>query len=139
MRNYTYLTLMALLISWVAGLGTHALLSIPLYGSIKGGDTQMIAIWSPLFMLIAWGLFILLPEKQLLKVYRKSAIWGFAAFTTAYALLCFTLLIGWIFLENGSFLIVYADAGVIGFAFGLSFCLLTRWSEKHYRRPSCIY
>ncbi|EMR02616.1 hypothetical protein [Cesiribacter andamanensis] len=139
MKSYTYLTLAAMLISWAAGLGGHALLSIPLYGSVAGGDTQMVAFWSAPFMLLAWGLFILLPEKWILKVYRKRSRWGFVLFTTGYALLTFTLLIGWIFLQSGNFWIVYADAAVIGGVFGLAFRLLVRWSEKHYRRPSSIY
>jgi hypothetical protein len=139
MNGYTYLTLQALGISWVAGLVGHALLSIPLYGSPKGGDTQLIAFWSAFFMLLAWGLFFRLPEKWIINVYRKSSLWGFTLFTTAYALLSFTLLIGWLFLESGNFLIVFADAALIGGVFGLSFCLLVRWREKRYRRPTSIF
>jgi hypothetical protein len=139
MKRYTRLTLLALGMSWAAGLGGHALLSIPLYGSAKGGDTQLIAFWSAPFMLLAWGLFIRLPEKWIINVYRGSSLWGFVLFTTGYALLAFTLLIGWLFLQSRSFWIVFVDTALIGAVFGLSFRLLVRWHEKQYRRPTSIY
>lgn len=138
MRRYSLLTLLALLVSWAAGLGTHALLSLLLYGSTDGGDTQPMAFWSAFFLLIAWGLFIQLPEKQLSKLYSTTTLARFVLFTTLYALFCFSLLIGWIFLWHRSFLIVYLDAAMIGCVFGLSLRGLAKWSEKHYRRRSCI-
>ena len=122
MKSYPLITAIALLLAWVGGLGTHALISIKLYRNASAGDTQLIAFWILPFLLIAWAVFILLPKKLIIGIYNRSTPAGFICFTTLYALLSFTLLIGWLFLIDWVFLIVFADAAAIGLVFGFVFC-----------------
>lgn len=100
--------------------------SIREYGSVEDGDTDIIAFWSLIFILLAYGLFIQIPKKWVVRAVDKYNFLVFILISTVYALTAFTLLIGWLFLIGNTFLGVFLDAATVGMIFGITFWISRR-------------
>lgn len=121
MKSYPIVSFISMLSGWLGGILFHGLVSILLYDSVSGGDTGVVAFWSFWFVLLAYGLFIMLPEQFMLRMFWRCNHWQFLIFTSFYGLLSFTLLIGWLFFLGDTFQLVFADAMVMGLIYGLVF------------------
>ncbi|RDC61870.1 hypothetical protein [Adhaeribacter pallidiroseus] len=126
LKNYSSHSLISLLLGWLVSLVTHSIWGFFKHGSLISSDTLTVGFWSFFFLLIAYGLFIQLPEKLITKALYKYNLITFSICSTFYALTVFTLMIGWAFFLYSNFYVVFLDAGAIGLVFGLSF-----WSISH--------
>ena len=135
MKSYTLATTLALIVGWVAALLFHSLFSILIFGGLKGGDFTVVAFWSFLFLMLANGLFIQVPERFIGRLCRRISRLKFILISIFYALVCFTLLIGWLWIQaiyndgNRTFgIVVYAEAVIIGLGFGICFPRLWKYA-----------
>jgi len=120
-KSYLRASTFALLLAWAAAIIIHGIRSLLAFGNLKGYDTVVIAFWSFTFMMLANGLFIQWPEKFISNFCRSNNYSTFVLASTAYAIIAFLLMIGWLFFLSGAFLIVFDDALIIGLVFGLLF------------------
>src|SRR5690606_4819092 len=80
------------------------------------------------FLLIYYGLFILIPSKRIVNLSEKIGVLNFTLLSGLYAIIGFTILIGWGFLISNNFLGVFLDAFICGLIFGLTFHLI--WNRN---------
>ncbi|OMP32855.1 hypothetical protein BKM32_00670 [Mangrovimonas sp. DI 80] len=113
---------------WIGQIITHIIWSNLRYGNASSGDTGVVIFWSSFFLLIYYSLFILLPGKRIIKLSENNGILIFTILSGVYALIGFTILIGWVFLISNNFLGVFIDASICGVIFGLTFHLI--WNKK---------
>jgi len=128
MKNFKKISFFALVLGWIGQIITHIIWSNLRYENASGGDIGVVIFWSSFFLLIYYGLFILIPSKKITKLSEKIRILYFTLLSGFYALIGFTILIGWVFLVSNDFLGVFLDAFVCGLIFGLTFHLL--WNKK---------
>lgn len=128
MKHYKKTSFFALSLGWIGQIISHIIWSNLKYGNASGGDIGVIIFWSSFFLLIFYGIFILLPGKWIVQLAEKIGISLFTLLSGVYALLGFTVLIGWGFLMSGNFNGVFLDALVCGLIFGLTFHLI--WNKK---------
>ncbi len=128
MKNFKKISFFALVLGWIGQIITHIVWSNLRYDSASGGDTGVVIFWSSFFLLIYYGLFILIPSKRIAKLSENIGILNFSLLSGVYALIGFTILIGWGFLMSNNFLGVFIDALVYGLIFGLTFHLI--WNKK---------
>lgn len=128
MKNFKKISFLSLTLSWIGLIITHIIWSNIQYNSASGGDIGVILFWSAFFMIIHYGLFILIPQKWIVKLTEKLPVFLFTFFFGIYALISFIILIGWGFLIT-NFYGVFLDAFVCGTIFGFSFYIF--W--KNYR------
>ena len=127
MKNFKKISFLSLTLGWIGLILTHVIWSNLKYDNASGGDTGVILFWASLFLLIFYGLFILIPQKRIVKLIEKLNLISFAILSGVYSLLGFIILIGWIFLKS-DFIGVFLDAFVCGIIFGLTFYLV--WNNK---------
>ena len=135
MKSYTLATTLALMVGWVAALLFHVLMSILVFGSLKSGDFTIVAFWSFLFAMLANGIFVQIPERFISRLCRRISRLKFVLISIFYALACFTLLIGWLWIQsiyndgNRTFgIVVYVEAAIIGLGFGICFPRLWKYA-----------
>ncbi len=128
MKNFKKTSFLSLTLGWIGLIITHVIWSNLRYENASGGDTGVILFWDSFFLLIFYGLFILIPQKRIVKLTEKLTLTSFTLLSGIYAILGFTILIGWGFLMSGNFDGVFLDAFVCGLIFGLSFHLI--WNKK---------
>lgn len=128
MKPFQKISFLALSLGWIGQIINHIIWSNLIYGNASSGDTGVVLFWSSFFLLIFYGLFILLPQKWIVQLANKIEIVPFTLLSGAYALLGFTVLIGWGFLMSGYFYIVFLDAFVCGLIFGLTFHYI--WNKR---------
>jgi hypothetical protein len=128
MKRYALASTLALIIGWIAAILFHSIFSISVYGSLRGGDLGIIIVWSFIFMMLSNGFFVQLPHSTISHFCRRSSRRKFLLASVLYALTCFTILIGWLWIQaiyndaNRAFgLAVYAEAAIIGLGFGFFF------------------
>ena len=128
MKSYALASTLALIIGWIAALLFHSVFSISVYGSLRGGDLGIIIFWSFIFMMLANGFFIQLPQSAISRFCRRTSRSNFILTSVLYAVACFTILIGWLWIQaiyngsNRSFgIVVYSEAAIIGLGFGFFF------------------
>ncbi|WP_396633307.1 hypothetical protein [Maribacter sp. R86514] len=127
MKNFKKISFLALTFGWIGLIITHIIWSNLRYNDASGGDVGVILFWSSLFLLIFYGLFILIPRKLIVKLSEKLNVILFSIISGIYSLLGFVILIGWLFLQS-DFSGVFLDALVCGLIFGFSFH--TMWTKK---------
>lgn len=127
MKNFKKISFLALTFGWIGLIVTHIIWSNLRYDDASGGDTGVILFWASLFLLIFYGLFILIPQKIIVKLTKKLNVILFSIISGIYALAGFIILIGWLFLRS-DFSGVFLDALVFGVIFGFSFHTL--WTKK---------
>jgi len=121
MEHFKKISFLALVLGWIGQIITHITLSIWRYESASGGEIGVVLFWSAVFMLIFYGLFILLPKKWIVELAEKFGIVQFTVLSGVYGLIGFTVLIGWGFLMANNFHDVFLDAFVSGLIFGFTF------------------
>ena len=128
MKHFKKISFLALTLGWIGQIISHIIWSNLEYGSASGGDIGVVISWSSFFLLIFYAFFILLPRKQITNLSERIGILKFTLLSGLYALIGFTILIGWLFLTSGNFLGVYIDAFICGLIFGLTFHWI--WNKK---------
>jgi len=128
MKHFKKISFLALALGWIGQIITHIIWSNLRYENASGGDTGVIIFWSSFFLLIYYGLFILIPSKRIAKLSENIGILSFTLLSGIYTLIGFTILIGWGFLMSNNFLGVFIDAFICGLIFGLTFHLI--WNKK---------
>ena len=130
MKNYLSKSFLSLVIGYIFLAITHIVWSIIEYGDAESGDIGVVLFWSCFFLIIYYLLFLILPRKLILKL--KSRISGslFILLSGIYAIIGFTILIGWAFLMSGNFLGVFLDAFVFGITYGICFENFTQLKTK---------
>ena len=128
MKHFKKISFLALVLGWIGQIITHIIWSNLRYDNASGGDTGVVIFWSSFFLLIYYGLFILLPRKRIAKLAENIEILNYTLLSGIYALIGFTILIGWGFLISSNFLGVFIDAFACGLIFGLTFHYL--WNKK---------
>lgn len=110
----------------------------------RADDLGVIIFWSAIFVTIAWLIFILLPLRWLNHSSKIFSYPIFPIFTGIYAVIVFTILIGWLFLKS-DFKVVFWIAFLIGVLFGSIYLALIRSSrivkkmqESWFMRTSVI-
>lgn len=129
MKNFKKISFLSLTLGWIGIIITHVIWSNLTFENASGGDTGMILFWASLFLLLFYGLFILIPQKGIVKLTEKLNLASFTLLSGIYALLGFIILIGWIFLRS-DFIGVFLDAFVCGIIFGFSFHSL--WNKNRH-------
>jgi len=127
-KNYKKISFLSLTLGWIGLIITHIIWSKIRYENASAGDTGVIIFWSSFFLLVFYGLFIILPRKRIAKLAENIGIVQFTLLFGVYALIGFTILIGWGFLMSNNFLEVFIDAFVCGLIFGLTFHYI--WNKK---------
>jgi hypothetical protein len=107
----------AVAFGWMALIVSHASFSRLYYGDVASGDLDVVAFWATLFLLIYNALFIQLPSKWITRISHRLSFPQFVLASTLYALVGFTILIGWAFISS-DFLVVFFDAAVFGLVQG---------------------
>ena len=128
MKNFKKTSFLSLTLGWIGLIITHIIWSNLRYENASGGDTGVVLFWASFFLLIFYGLFILIPQKRIVKLTEKLTLTSFTLLSGIYALIGFTILIGWGFLMSDNFYGVFLDAFVYGLIFGLTFHLI--WNKK---------
>jgi len=128
MKNFHKISFLALVLGWIGQIITHIIWSNIRFENASGGDIGVVIFWSSFFILIYYGLFVLVPKKRIAKLSENIGILNFTLLSGLYGLIGFTILIGWIFLISNNFLGVFIDAFVGGIIFGLTFHYL--WNNK---------
>ena len=128
MKNFKKTSFLSLTLGWIGLIITHIIWSNIRYENASGGDTGVVLFWASFFLLIFYGLFILIPQKRIVKLTEKLTLTSFTLLSGIYALIGFIILIGWIFLTSDNFYGVFLDAFVCGLIFGLTFHLI--WNKK---------
>nr|WP_298994638.1 hypothetical protein [uncultured Polaribacter sp.] len=128
MKNFKKTSFLSLTLGWIGLIITHIILSNLRYENASGGDTGVVLFWSSFFLLIFYVLFILIPQKRIIKLSEKLNLALFTFFSGIYSLIGFTILVGWGFLMANHFYEVFLDAFVCGLIFGLTFHLI--WNKK---------
>ncbi|PQJ16662.1 hypothetical protein [Aureicoccus marinus] len=128
MKNFKKISFFALVLGWIGQIITHIILSNLVANNAAGGETGMVIYWSSFFILIYYGLFILIPSKRIAGLSENIGILGFTLLSAIYAVIGFTILIGWLFLVSWIWFEVFLDAFICGLIFGLTFHLL--WNKK---------
>ena len=128
LKNFKKISFFAIILGWIAQIITHIFLSNLKYGNATGGDIGVVVFWSSFFILIFYVLFILIPNKRIVRLSEKLSIFNFTLLSGFYALIGFTILIGWGFLMAKNFLEVFIDAFICGIVFGYSFYIT--WNKK---------
>ena len=94
MKNFKKISFFALVLGWIGQIITHIIWSNLRYENASGGDIGVVIFWSSFFLLIYYGLFILIPSKKITKLSEKIRILYFTLLSGFYALIGFTILIG---------------------------------------------
>jgi len=128
MKNFKKTSFLSLTLGWIGLIITHIIWSNLRYENASGGDTGVVIFWASFFLLIFYGLFILIPKKRIVKLTEKLTLPSFTILSGIYALIGFIILIGWLFLMSDNFYGVFIDAFVCGLIFGLTFHLI--WNKK---------
>ena len=128
MKNFKKTSFLSLTFGWIGLIITHIIWSNLIYENASVGDTGVVLFWASFFLLIYYGLFILIPQKRIVKLTEKLTLTSFTLLSGIYALIGFTILIGWGFLMSDNFYGVFLDAFVCGLIFGLTFHLI--WNKK---------
>ena len=72
--------------------------------------------------MLANVLFVQLPKKLILRASGRTGHFTFTAISAAYAILAFTMLTGWVFVNQpGTYLSLTACAAIIGSTAGFAF------------------
>ncbi|WP_169515157.1 hypothetical protein [Hymenobacter norwichensis] len=133
MKSYTLASTLALLVGWGVAMLFHSFFSLATGGNLKSADTIVVAFWSFLFTMLANGLFIQCPEKYISRYCRSHSRITFLFFSIAYAVIAFTIIIGWLFLST-DFWVVYIDAALIGLGYGI--CFPRFWKHSIPNNPT---
>lgn len=128
MKNFKKTSFLSLTLGWIGLIITHIIRSNLRYDNASSGDIGVVLFWASFFLLIFYGLFILIPQKKIVKLTEKLNLSLFTFLSGIYALIGFTILIGWGFLIAEHFYEVFLDAFVCGLIFGLTFHLI--WNKK---------
>ena len=72
MKNFKKVSFFALVLGWIGQIITHIVWSNLRFENASGGDTGVVIFWSSFFLLIYYGLFILIPRKKLSNFPKKS-------------------------------------------------------------------
>ena len=92
MKNFKKISFLALTFGWIGLIVTHIIWSNLRYDDASGGDTGVILFWASLFLLIFYGLFILIPQKTIVKLTKKLNVILFSIISGVYALAGFIIL-----------------------------------------------
>ena len=135
MKHFKKISFLSLTIGWIGIIICHIIWSNYRFENASSGDIGVVLFWSAFFILIYYGLFILIPQKRIAKLAEKRNLASFTLLSGIYATIGFTLIIGWLFIKS-DFRIIFLDALVGGILFGLVFHILrnkyqNRLSRKH--------
>ena len=137
MKNFKKISFLSLTFGWIGLIITHIIWSNLRYDDASGGDTGVILFWASIFLLIFYGLFILIPRKKIVKLTEKLNPILFTIISGFYALIGFIILIGWLFFMS-DFTGVFLDAFVCGLIFGISFHTLWVKNQTDFKQIHII-
>jgi hypothetical protein len=84
MKNYNSISFVSMSIGWIGLIITHIIWSVINYNDASGGDTGVIIIWSGLFSLLFYLLFVILPKKFIKNQIEQRSLFEFAIGTAFY-------------------------------------------------------
>ena len=68
MKNFKKTSFLSLTLGWIGLIITDIICSNLTYKNASGGDTGVVLFWASFFLLIFYGLFILIPQKRIVKL-----------------------------------------------------------------------
>jgi hypothetical protein len=105
---------------WLASFPAFLLFSFFLSGDFRAGVLPWMLTLA--VVMLANILFVQLPKKLILRTISRSSHFTFTVISAAYAVLAFTLLIGWVYADQpGTYLLLSGCAVVIGSTAGFVF------------------